>query len=497
MDTGRESKSKRSSGLLTSLSEMNTAKEKRSWLAPLVFLAHNPLSFVGLFLVNAAAVIWLFILPVVTGEGERHPYLVVFFLGVVPVAFGLGMILIPLGIYLRGRKQKKRAVQPREFRPLGWDNREFRNLAVFIVAATGLNVLVGGYFSRATIHYMASPNFCGTTCHSMTPEFIAYQDSPHRNVDCVECHIGSGRQAYVQAKLNGLSEVVSTVFNNFPRPIPTPVHNLRPAREICESCHWPGKSTGIKLRVVDNFAPDSLNTRSKTVLAMVVGGGPGSTGIHSFHVGSGVEIEYEADSTRQTIDWVRYTDTSGEVIEFATKAWRESDGAQRERRVMDCLDCHTRPSHRFKMPQRALNEALALGTVDTTLPWIKKQGLEILRVEYASTEEAAERIPAALVDFYQTQHPDIFASMEETVTRSASGLLEIYSRNVFPEMRVEWGTYPDNIGHSDFLGCFRCHGGMQTSLDGQSIASDCTACHQILALSEPEGVFLERLGITR
>ncbi len=157
MDTGRESKSKRSSGLLTSLSEMNAAKAKRSWLAPLVLLAHNPLSFVGLFLVNAAAVIWLFILPVVTGEGERHPYLVVFFLGVVPVGFGLGVILVPLGVYLRARGQRKRGVGPREFRPLGWDNREFRNLAVFIFAATGFNVVVGGYFSRATVLAFSEP----------------------------------------------------------------------------------------------------------------------------------------------------------------------------------------------------------------------------------------------------------------------------------------------------------------------------------------------------
>ncbi len=482
-------------GVFGTLSGMNVSPEKRSWLAPLVHLAYNPLTFVGLFLVNTAAVIWLFVLPVVVREGALHPYLNIFFLGLLPLAFVAGAVLVPLGIYLRYRGERKREVPAREYAPLGWDNREFRNMAGFVVIVTGLNVLVGGYFSQATVHYMDSSRFCGTTCHSMTPEFTAYQSSPHVNIECVECHIGSGRRAYVGAKLNGLSQVWHTTFNSFTRPIPTPLHRLRPAWEICETCHWPENFGGVSLQVLDKFAPDSANTHTKSVVALRIGGGPIKTGIHGFHASPQVRIEYVADASRLNISWVRYTDSTGTATEFAKDTWDPDSDSVGERRTMDCLDCHTRPSHRFQMPQRALDQALALGTVDTLLPYIKRDGLRILQAEYSTTEEAVERIPAALVRFYRTQHPETYDAMRDAVERSAQGLTAIYTRNVFPEMNVGWGTYPDHIGHSDFVGCFRCHAGYLKSADGTAITSSCTACHQILAFNEPEAQLLERFGI--
>jgi nitrate/TMAO reductase-like tetraheme cytochrome c subunit len=477
---------------------MNVAEEaERSWLPPLVFLSHNALTLIGLFLVNAAAVLWLFVLPVATRESAQHPYLLIFFLGILPIAFLLGITLVPTGIYRRYRRLSKHGLEARHFEPLGWENREFRNVALFIVIASSTNVLLGGYFSQSTVHYMDSPGFCATTCHSMSPEYAAYQHSPHVNIACVECHIGSGRRAYMRAKLNGLWQVAATVFDLYPRPIPTPLENLRPARDICESCHWPHKFSGLQVRVLDHFAEDSANTRTTTVLSVAVGGGPVAAGIHGFHVGPGITIEYVSDPTRREISWVRYSDSTGVVSEFASEAWASDGESEHEIRTMDCLDCHTRPSHQFQMPARALDEALALGRVDATLPWIRKKGRELLEADYADRDEARESIAAGLAVFYRSEHPAVYEVREGDIERSTAGLVEIYEHNIFPDMGVEWGTYPDYSGHTDFVGCFRCHGGGQRSVGGDSITAECTACHRLLAIRESEPAILEQLGVIR
>ena len=496
-DDTSELKRPRRSSVRGSLTAMNVATVRRSWLPPLIYLAHNPLTLLGLFFVNAAAVFWLFLLPVATQEGAQHPYLLIFFFGVLPIAFLIGITLIPLGIYLRYRRQSRKGLEAREFAPLGWDNREFRHVSIFILVATAGNVLVGGYFSQSTVHYMDSVGFCGTTCHSMNPEHVAVQNSPHLNIDCVECHIGSGRRAYAQAKLNGIWQVVVTVLNRFPKPISTPLENLRPAREICESCHWPASFAGVQIRVFNHFAADSANTHTRTVLALVVGGGPVASGIHGFHVAPGVTVEYVADETRQNVYWVRHTDPAGTVSEYVSEGWESSDRASHAVRQMDCLDCHTRPSHGFQMPARALDEAMALSKVDPTLPWVKRTGLEILRSGYAGTGEAEAAIPVALADFYRSSHPELFQSRRESIEHSAAGLVEIFKRNVFPEMGVDWGTYPDNSGHSDFIGCFRCHGGELRTAEGGSITTDCEACHRMLAVREEDPEILYQLGISR
>lgn len=478
------------------LSSLNAEPtKKRGWLAPLVYLAHNPLTFAGLFCVNLAGVLWLWVLPVVTRESTLHPYLIVFFVGVLPLSFLAGIVLIPLGIYLRYRRERAKGIGTRWFRPFDFSNREFRNLSMFFVGATGFNVIVGGYFSQATIHYMDSPNFCGTTCHSMTPEYTAYLESSHRNIACTDCHIGSGREAYLHAKLNGLRQVYLTATGTVQRPIPTPLHNLRPAREICETCHWPERLVGPRLRVVDTFAEDSANTHTKTVLGLRVGGGPVTTGIHGAHIATGVHIEYVADSARRVIPWVRATHADGSVVEYAASDW--DSAAVGEPRVMDCLDCHTRPSHRFQRPVPALNTALYRGTVDTTLPWIRREGLALLRVEYASHEEAAEAIGRNLLAFYETEYPDIARSRVADIARSADGLSALYTRNVFPSMNVQWDAYPDHSGHAGMSGCFRCHDNQHRSADGTAISMGCTTCHEMLAMNEPEAALLERFGIGR
>lgn len=468
---------------------------EKGWLQPLVHLTNNVISFIGVFLVTTAGVAWLFILPVELRQGADHPYLGIIFFALIPAAFLLGLLLIPLGIWLRLSGETKRHQLPEIFPPLTWKNQDFRRLLKFVAVATAANVVIGGYYTQATVHYMDSRDFCGTTCHTMTPEYTAYLGSPHLNVACVECHVGEGTGAAIRAKMRGVEQLVETATGNFNRPIPTPVHTLRPARDTCENCHWPQKFGGYRIRVWDKFAEDELNTQAKTVLMMRIGGGSMTTGIHGFHTAPGVVIAYAADPTRQTIPWVRYTDAQGNATEYATSDWTPETESEYEIRQMDCLDCHTRPSHQFLLPERALDNALALGDVDPSLPWANKTGLEILKAGYESTAEAEARIPAAFIDYYSSEHPEIWARRRADVEQSAAALVAIYKRNVFPEMKVDWGTYPDHIGHTDFPGCFRCHDQMHVSAEGRAISMNCSSCHQLLAMEESDPEVLRNLGI--
>ncbi|MCW5977627.1 MAG: NapC/NirT family cytochrome c [Bryobacteraceae bacterium] len=468
---------------------------EQGWLKPFVHLADNLISKIGFVLLTTAGVAWLFVLPVETREGASHPYLGILFFLILPAMFFLGLALVPLGMFRKLRRERKTGTLFQRLPPLAWSNPELRRLVKLIGIATIANIVIGGYYTHATVSYMDSAGFCGTACHVMTPEYTAYVESPHVNVPCVECHVGAGTQAYIQSKWRGVGQLVAVTFNTYEKPIPTPVHTLRPARETCEQCHWPQKFGGYRLRVWDKFAEDEQNTNAKTVLVMRIGGGSMTTGIHGFHVAPGINIEYAADPKRQTIPWVRYTSAEGKSVEYASEEWTPENQASFERRTMDCLDCHTRPSHQFFVPERALDIALSTRVVDASLPWAKKKGLEILRASYASTEEADARIPEAFREFYRNEHADVFKEREQAVEKSAQGLLSVWRRNVFPEMNVTWGVYPDQIGHTDFPGCFRCHDEMHTSSDGQVISQDCSACHEVVALEETKPEILGKLGI--
>lgn len=459
-------------------------------LSPLVHLANNPLSFLGVLLTTTGGVAWLFVLPVHVRGGAVHPYLGILFFLALPLLFFTGLALIPIGIVLRRRRERRRGVLPNEVPPLDWQNREVRRLASFIVLATGANIVIGGHFSYAAVGYMDSVSFCGQACHTvMKPQFTAYQDSPHFRVGCVSCHIGEGASWFVRSKLSGVRQVFAVTLNTYPRPIPTPVHDLRPARETCETCHWPQKFGGHRLRIIPKFAEDEANTATKTVLLMRIGGGPDTAGIHGVHLGPGVAIEYASDRSRQNIPWVRYTDSSGRATEFAAKDWNRAEMGKLERRVMDCVDCHNRPTHTFELPEPALDKALAARRVSPSLPMIKKEGSRILKTE------TAEKIPVALDQFYAQQYPAVYQSRREEIRRAGQALVEIFNRNVFPEMKVSWGAYPNNIGHTYFPGCFRCHDDQHAGSAGKTIAQDCNSCHQLLAVEEASPKILSELGV--
>jgi hypothetical protein len=340
----------------------------------------------------------------------------------------------------------------------------------------------------------------------MHPEYTAYKISAHSHVDCVACHIGSGAAAYFSAKVNGTKQLLEVSFHplaplapklipDYPTPIPSPVQNLRPARVICEGCHTPARFIGERLLVKSSFADDEKNTETQTVLVLHLGGRDSLshlTGIHGVHLG---HIEYIAtDPTRTTIPWVQKLNADGSETVFAVSAAGKTP-PQGERRVMDCIDCHNRAAHTFETAEDALNRAMAEGAVSADLPWVHKKGLELLKADYASEADARAKIPAQLTAFYRSEHPDVLATKTTAVNNAGQALVTLYSQNVFPAMKMTWGTHPNHIGHMNYPGCFRCHDGDHAAKDGTSITQDCAACHNLLVQDEAKPKVLSDLGI--
>jgi NapC/NirT cytochrome c family, N-terminal region len=467
-------------------------KSLRQWLSPLVYLSNNWISLIGVVLVTAATVVWLLLLPVTFRGGITHPYLGILVYLMLPGVFVAGLILIPIGIYWKRRKQRAAGVYPTDFPPLDFQNRELRKLLAFIAVTTCLNIVITSQFAYSAVTYMDSVSFCGTTCHTvMQPEFTAYQGSPHSRVECVNCHIGAGASWFVRSKLSGVGQVFAVALHNYPTPIPVPVRNLRPARETCETCHWPQRFGGDRFRDIATYGTDENNTVTHTVLLMHIGGGPHGVGIHGMHLGPGVRVRYFAsDEGRQAIPWVEYT-SAGHTTVFTAEGAKPDMSKLRE---MDCMDCHNRPTHVFELPERAMDHALSLGDISPTLPFAKKTGVEILKRQYPTASDAAARIPAAFEEYYRNTYPQVYAQRREDIDRSAQKLLAIFNRNVFPEMKITWGTYPNNLGHTDFNGCFRCHDEAHSSRDRKTITQDCTACHNPLAIDEKAPKILTELG---
>jgi len=475
-----------------------TAQTNSKWparLSPLVHLSNNWISLAGVVVVTTATVFWLFLLPT-TMRGEVHnPYNGILAFLALPALFFAGLILIPLGIYLRNRRERRHGLYPASFPPLNLKNLEFRRLLAFVGVTTFANIVIASQLAYGAVSYMETVSFCGQTCHTvMQPEFTAYQGSPHSRVECVQCHIGPGESWFVRSKLSGIRQVFAVTFHTYETPIPTPVRNLRPARETCEACHWPQKYGEDRLRVINKFGDDENNSPTKTVLLMKIGGGNHGIGIHGTHLGVGVKIRYGySDAQRQTIPWIEYDGPNGKTVYRADGA--PADGKGLTIREMDCMDCHNRPSHSYKLPERAVDDAFYAGDLSANLPFAHKQAVQILKAGYPTREAAAARIPAAFEAFYRATYPAIYKDRQAEVQRSARNLLAIYNRNVFPEMKVTWGTYPNNIGHTDFPGCFRCHDDSHASADGRKVTQDCGACHSLLAMEEPAPKILSDLGL--
>lgn len=466
---------------------------------PSVFL--NWISLAGVVLSACAFFAVLFLVAMDLMRGSENPYMGILTYVVAPSFLTVGLILIGGGaLWERRRRHHLAPGEVPRFLRIDFNIPHHRNVFLSVTIVTVIFLLMTAFGSYQTYHFTESVQFCGQTCHEvMKPEFTAYQNSPHARVACAECHIGEGAGWFVKSKLSGSYQVYSVMADKYPRPIPTPIHNLRPAQETCEQCHWPQKFFGNAERVNRHYLFDETNSPWTVTLLMKIGGGDPSRGpvggIH-WHMNVGHTVEYIAsDSSREKIPWVRVTDPNGHTTVYEdrdAKLTPAQIAASVPRRV-DCVDCHNRPAHNYNAPAKMINIAMSTGRISTNLPSIKKNAVDVLIADYPTTSNALTSIAAKLTTLYQN-HPD-----PTLVRQAVAETQKIYSQNFFPEMKVNWRAYPDHIGHTIFPGCFRCHDGKHQSPDGKLITRDCNACHTITrqglgskaALISPQGLEFE------
>jgi len=470
----------------------------RAVVRPAVYLSQNLISRIGVVLTTTSGVTLVFSLALLIFGIQPNPYAGIVIYMILPALFALGLVLIPIGIYRDWRKYRRLGTLPAAYPTVDFASVGVRRTILFVAVMTAINIPIFAIATYSGTQYMESTQFCGQTCHAvMDPEYTAYQRSPHARVACVECHIGPGAPWFVRSKISGSYQVLAVSFNLYPRPISTPIHNLRPARETCEQCHWPERFSGDKLVIKTKYADDEKNSATKDVLLVHIGGrNPDRklVGIHGRHLGLVTYIA--ADNKRQEIPWVSYRNADGTVTEYASTDNPPKPDllAHADRRTMDCMDCHNRPTHTFDMPENAVNREIAAGRISPSLPFIHKAAIDLLKRKYRTRLEAQTELPQALREYYQKNYFAIYNSQRAQIEDAAKAILYVYQGNIFPEMNITWGTYPNNLGHNDFPGCFRCHDGNHKAKAGGEITQDCNACHSLLAMDEPDPKILHELA---
>ena len=439
----------------------------------------NWISWAGLLLAVSALFAFLLLFAIDLFAGHRNPYAGILAYVVAPFFLLLGLALTVLGAVLEWRSERraKRAARPLVI----WIDlsraRDRKVLGMF-AAGSAIFLFLTALGSYQTYQYTESVHFCGQQCHvPMEPEFVASQRAAHAQVECVACHVGPGATAYFKTKVNGVKQLYHTIRNDFERPIRVTSTNPRPPQAICEQCHWPKKYVGNVERSYQHFLSDEKNTPFTVRLLLNVGGADLSNGpeggIH-WHMNVANKIEYIADDEqRLKIPWVRMTNPQGIVTVYKTADFQGDPKDYRIHR-MDCMDCHSRPAHKVHSPNQAVDLALATGRLDPKIPWVKAKVVEALVKNYQTKPEALR----AIADSLRKDYPD--AAQAKPIIEEAQA---IYRANFFPEVKVDWRTHPDFVGHKDWNGCFRCHDGNHVADDGQKSikASDCRYCHIILA----------------
>jgi len=455
---------------------------------------YNATTLAGTMLAGTmlACIGFLFILDL-TAPGPGHPYLGLVTWIVLPGFLILGVITAIVGIVKANLRAKAAAAEPPLPR-LDLNLPGHRRAAVLFTFGTLAFVALSAFGSYQAYEYTDSVEFCGKLCHSvMKPEYVAYQASPHARVTCVACHIGEGATWYVRSKLSGAYQVYSTLFNKYHRPIPTPLENLRPAKETCEQCHWPKHFYSQKLEGRTYFLSDEKNSRAQINMLMKIGGGSaehGATeGIHA-HMYLDHEITYVAtDRQRLVIPYVESKSKDGKVTRWRSKEHplTESQLRTAKRHVVDCIDCHNRPTHIYRHPARSVNLAMSLGQIDPSLPEIRRLGVELLEKPWKTEKEAVAGIRSGVDEFYAKNHPAVARSARPKIEAAIQHLQAIYSRSYFPEMKVSWRSYPDRNDHMYSEGCFRCHDNQHVADDGRVLTNDCNLCHTIVLQRGPDG----------
>jgi nitrate/TMAO reductase-like tetraheme cytochrome c subunit len=357
-----------------------------------------------------------------------------------------------------------------------------------------------GLFTMAAIsgtvygwNYANTPEFCGATCHTMPPEYNAYLRSPHARVQCVECHIGRDVvTTQFSRKAGDMRHVVLTVTGNYEFPIFS--RAMRPARDSCETCHFPEKFSDDSLREVRHYDGDESNSPESTFLIMKTGGGSEREGLgRGIHWHIENEVRYLAtDRLEQEIPYVRATDAEGNITEYYDVAsdFTPDDVAGTVLETMDCIACHNRVTHTIPNPDIAVDQALSKGLIAGDLPFVRDQAVALLSENYPDQETASESFDS-LDKFYAENYPEIHAERQLDILVAIDTLRDINDQIRFPEQSLNWETHPDNLGHKDDLGCFRCHDGKHLSGTGEAIRLECNLCHSIPVVTDNTGLTTE------
>ncbi len=453
---------------------------------------YNLVSAVGAILALVATLTFVVLFTVIIVTAETNPYTGIVLYMVTPLFLFSGLAMIPIGMWRYHRRLKRGEAEedyvwphldlnrPRHRRAMAW----FAILTVALLLLTG----VGAY---GTYHFTESNAFCGKTCHNvMHPEYIAYEHSSHARVKCVDCHIGSGAGWYAKSKISGAYQVYAVLANKYPKPIPTPIRNLRPAQETCEQCHWPERFFGAQQRQFNHYMYNDSSTHWPINMLIKVGGGDPKTGqtagIH-WHMNIGVDVEYiHRDEQRLDIPWIRITDhTTGRVTVYEDEEdpLTPEEVAAATPRGMDCMDCHNRPSHKYRSPDDQIDLAILTGQISRELPEIKQMAVEAMILDHETETDVNTRIANFITDYYRQEYPELYDSqrLRVAVSDAVVATQDAFHRSIFPDMKVSWAEYPDHIGHFQVPGCMRCHDGNHTSKEGLSLTHDCKACHAIMS----------------
>jgi nitrate/TMAO reductase-like tetraheme cytochrome c subunit len=464
---------------------------------------YNMRTLIGAAIASVSFGLVLFLTVLDLFEGEQKPYIGILTFIILPIFILLGLLLVFYGTWREHKREKQGLPHDLKLPRIDLNNPKQRNAFFWFSFGALLLLIFSAFGSFKAYEYTDSDKFCGTMCHAvMNPEYTAYEFSPHARVGCVKCHIGPGAGWFVRAKLSGAYQVYATIFNKFPKPIPTPIENLRPAQETCEQCHWPKQFFSEKMLKNTYFLSDEKNTRWTLDLLIKIGGGnieAGPTsGIH-WHMNIANELTYIAtDSQRQNIPWIQSKNPEGKITVYRSTEDSLTDGQIRtmKTRRMDCIDCHNRPTHIYHPPARSINHVMSLGWIDPKLPNVKSLSIKVLEGSYSTKQVGLDSIKLAIEEYYRTNYPELAKTKQDTIAKVVAEVQKIFSRNYFPEMHVSWKKFPDNIGHMYYPGCFRCHDGKHVSGDGKVLSRDCNVCHTILAQQfEQEGLRMSLTGV--
>jgi hypothetical protein len=455
---------------------------------------YNWTSIIGatISLISLFMIVFLFVITSLFNQGGSYIGVVIYI--ALPTLLVIGLILIPIGMIIKFKQQaKEKEIDVKPWPAIDFNEPRHRNAFMIFSVGTTIFLLLSAVGSYEAFHYSESVEFCGTLCHAvMKPEYVAYQNSPHAKVACVDCHVGSGADWYVRSKLSGLYQVYAVTTGSFPRPIPVPIRNLRPARETCEECHWPEKFYARQLRIERHYLPDAENTEWDIHLQMKIGASLSALGLQEgihWHINPDVRIEYISTSPdREIIPWVRYTNLkTGEVLVYQDPENTLPPGQidSLETRQMDCMDCHNRPSHNYQTPIFSINNAITSGSIPKELPDVKSMALQVMNAEYSTNDSAMMGIENGINEYYSSTYEELYKTKPELIRQAIKGIQDTYQKNIFPEMKVNWKAYPNNIGHREFNGCFRCHNDRHATSTGRVIPQDCNLCHSIVAQGTP------------